>query len=72
MERVDFVESEACIHRALEREGVLAVAGGDRLERDGVDSRAAPRAHEPRGEVRLAHAGVGAGDEEMHGGRVKG
>jgi len=72
MEGIDFVEGEARIHRALECERVLAVTGGERLERGGVESRTAPRAHEPRGEVRLAHAGVGAGDEEMHGGRVKG
>ena len=57
---------------SLQEHGVLAVAGGDRLEGGGGVALGAPGAHEPAGEAGLADAGVGAGDEEAgHGGRVK-
>jgi len=67
MERVDLVEGEAGIQRVSEVDSVLAVAGGDGFKRCGVMSQFEPLAHKPAGEVSLADAGVGAGDEEVHG-----
>ncbi|MEJ0000833.1 MAG: hypothetical protein WDO13_17695 [Verrucomicrobiota bacterium] len=63
---VDVGQAETRVHRLLQRQRVVAVAAGDGLERGRVVAGPLPRPHQPAGEIGLADAGVGSGDEEVH------
>jgi len=70
MNRIDLVQTEDGVRGHTQKLGIPAVTGGNRLQRGGGMSPGAPIPHQPRGEPGLAHARIGAGDEETgHEGR---
>jgi len=66
MDGVDLIDGQTGLQRVVQCHGILPVAGGDRLKRGRGMARETPRAHEPAGEIRLAHASIGARDEKVH------
>jgi hypothetical protein len=72
MNGIDFIETETRADRFPKAKCILAITGGDGLERGRIMSRAAPRPHEPAGKVSLADAGVGTRHENVHQAKVEG
>jgi len=64
MDRIDFIQRQHLLRRLAQQPRVLAVTRRDRFERRRLVAHPLPAPHQPAGKARLAHARVGAGDEE--------